>query len=195
MARIIESVMNGMFDFTEFPRIETERLVLREIVPKDVSALFRIRGDYEVTKYNTGKAYENMEQAAKLIDGISEGYAYKREIRWGIALKTHDQMIGMCGYNYWDRTDQRGSIGYDLAQVYWGKGFMPEALRAIIRFGFTEMGLNRIEADASVYNEASIKVLKKLAFTEEGIQREQYFEDGSFHDLVLFALLKKEFET
>ncbi len=183
-----------MFDFTKFPELETERLILREIVPKDVSDLFRIRGDYEVTKYNTGKAYENVEQAAKLIEAITDGYIYKRELRWGIALKTHDQLIGMCGYNYWDRTDQRGSIGYDLARAYWGKGIMSEALRAIIRFGFTEMALHRIEADASIYNEASINVLQKLAFTQEGIQREQYFEDGTFHDLVLFALLKKDFE-
>lgn len=182
-----------MFDFTSFPRLETERLILREIVAKDAADLFKVRGDYEVTKYNTGKAYENVEQAARLIENISEGYTFKRELRWGIAIKAHDQLIGMCGYNYWDRHDRRASVGYDLARAYWGKGIMSESLRAIIRFGFVEMGLNRVEADASIYNDASMNVLQKLGFTREGIQREQYFEDGTFHDLVLFALLKKEF--
>jgi ribosomal-protein-alanine N-acetyltransferase len=182
-----------LFDFETFPILETERLILRELRPGDAEAIMEIRGDYEVTRYNTGEPYEFLWQAQDLIAGIGAEYAQKRELRWGITLKSLDRVIGICGFNYWSRRDHRGSIGYDLARAHWGNGYMPEALRAVLRFGFTQMGLNRIEADTSLYNTNSQRVLRKLGFSEEGRQREHYFEDGAYHDLLLFALLKRDF--
>jgi ribosomal-protein-alanine N-acetyltransferase len=185
---------NGLFDFTVFPTLETERLILREMIPTDAEALFRIRGDYEVTKYNIGAAYDRLEQAADLIAAIAQAYRDEKEIRWGITLKADDTVIGMCGYNYWIRRDARASVGYDLARAYWGQGIMTEALDAIVAFGFRRMALNRIEADADARNPASARVLKKAGFKQEGLQREQFYEDSSFNDLVLFALLRKDYE-
>jgi [ribosomal protein S5]-alanine N-acetyltransferase len=185
---------NGLFDFTVFPTLETERLILREIIPSDAEALFRIRGDYEVTKYNIGTAYDRLELAVDLIAAMAQAYREEKEIRWGITLKAEDTVIGMCGYNYWIRRDARGSVGYDLARAYWGQGIMTEALGAVIRFGFRHMGLNRIEADADARNPASARVLAKAGFHQEGLQREQFYEDSSFNDLVLFALLRKDYK-
>ncbi len=186
--------MNDLFDFAEFPILQTQSLILREIVPADAEAIFRVRGDYEVVQYNGGVPYNRVEQAHELIESIAKTYREKREIRWGITLKDSDTVIGMCGYNYWSRQDQRASIGYDLARAFWGQGIMPEALRAVIRFGIERMWLNRIEADASAENAASIRVLHKLGFQEEGVQREQYYENGAFHDLVLFSLLRRDYQ-
>jgi ribosomal-protein-alanine N-acetyltransferase len=186
--------MNQLFDFSEFPTLETERLILREITAHDAEAVFQLRSDYEVTKHNGGAPYDSIDQAIKLIDGITRAYAEKREIRWAITLRGQDALIGMCGYNYWDRRDSRASIGYDLVRRYWGRGIMPEALHAMIHFGFERLALNRIEADTSTYNAASVRVLEKLGFQREGVQREQYYQDGRFHDLVLFGLLKRDYE-
>lgn len=184
-----------LFDFSSFPMLETPRLILREIIPEDAPAIFRIRGDYEVTRYNSGAAYTHIQQAGQLIANMLAAYLEKRELRWGITLKGEPAagVIGMCGYNYWEHTDQRASVGYDLAQAFWGRGIMPEALQAIFEFGWTRMGLNRIEAGTSIYNTASVRVLEKLGFRQEGHQREQYYEDGHFHDLLLFALLRREY--
>jgi len=66
-------------------------------------------------------------------------------------------------------------------------------VRAMVRFGFEVLNLNRIEADAAAENAGSIRVLEKVGFQREGVQHEQYFEWDEFHDLVLFALLKKDF--
>lgn len=181
------------FDFTVFPVLNTPRLVLRRLLPSDAEAVFHIRGDYEVTKYNTGKAYANVQQASELIDAIERSYNDHNEVRWGITRKGHGEVIGMCGYNYWIRHDHRGSIGYDLARAYWGQGIMSEAVRAIVEFGFDHMALNRIEADADARNPASARVLEKVGFQREGLQREQFYEDGAFHNLVLFGLLKREY--
>lgn len=181
-----------MFDFQEFPIIQTERLILRQMTLKDTNSVFAIRSDYEVTKYNIGKAYTEKSQAEDLIKGIQEEYEEQKAVRWGITLKPENTVIGMIGFNYWHQVDDRGSIGFDLAQTYWRKGIMREAVTALINFGFTEMKLHRIEADASIYNTASIGLLKSLGFQQEGIQREQYYEDGAYHDLLIFALLERD---
>jgi len=183
---------HDLFDFTSFPVLTTQRLVLREIIHSDAQAIMAIRGDYEVTKYNIGKAYRYLNQSIDLIIQMSIAYRNGREIRWGIMFKDTDKIIGMCGFNYWNKNDHRGSIGFDLARAYWRQGIMSEALSHVIAFGFERMGLNRIEADASVYNMASIKTLEKHGFTQEGIQREQYYEDERYHDLILFSLLRRE---
>jgi [ribosomal protein S5]-alanine N-acetyltransferase len=184
------------FDFSIFPTLTTPRLVLREIVPGDAPGIFAIRGDYEVTRYNIGAAYLDLTQAGELIAGMTRQYHEHKELRWGITLKPEvggdGTVIGMCGFNYWHRTDRRGSIGFDLARAYWRRGIMREALEAILDFGFTHMSLNRIEADASTENTVSIALLERLGFRREGTQREQYFEEGAFHDLALFALLRRE---
>lgn len=185
------------FQFETFPILETPRLILREIVRADASSILRIRGDAEVTRYNTGAPYQNLDDAIALIDDMALLYRQKRELRWGITLKGVDGLthgvIGMCGYNYWVQADHRASIGYDLARAFWRDGIMTEALRAVLGFGFAQMSLNRIEADVAVENTASIKLLRKLGFRKEGLQREQFFEDGLYHDLLLFGLLRREY--
>jgi len=183
------------YDFKTFPTLETPRLILRELIADDDDAVYIIRSDIEVTRHNTGAPYTDIQQARTLISDIAWNYKDQSEIRWGITLKTDPSwVIGMCGYNYWIRRDQRVSIGYDLARAYWDNGIMTEALGAICRFGFEQMGLHRIEADVSADNPASGRVLEKLGFKQEGRLREQYWEWGEFHDLLLYSLLRREFE-
>lgn len=185
-----------MFDYSEFPTLKTERLRLREIVPMDTADIFTIRGDYEVTRYNIGAAYEDATEARDLIQAMTQAYLAGKEIRWGITFNSEqsgdDTVIGMCGFNYWHRVDRRASIGFDLARAYWGRGIMGEAVSEILSFGFIEMDLNRIEADVSAENTACIRLLTRLGFTQEGRQRQQYFDESSFHDLILFGLLREE---
>ncbi len=69
---------------------------------------------------------------------------------------------------------------------------MTEALEAMLRFGFDAMSLNRIEADVTVGNDASVRVLEKLGFQREGLLRQRGYWKGSYHDLWLFSLLRDE---
>ncbi len=182
-----------MFDFSHFPVLRTERLILREIVPSDAPALLKICGDLRVTRLNSGKPMELLEEARDLIDQCQQAFVDHRRLDWGIVLKDHPvELIGRCGYNYWLRQHRRASIGYDLAFACWGNGFMTEAVRAMIAFGFDHLNLHRIEADTDAENQRSMRVLEKLGFKREGLQHEQYFEWDEFHDLVLFALLRRD---
>jgi ribosomal-protein-alanine N-acetyltransferase len=188
-------VTEPRFDFGPFPVLETPRLILRELTEADADAVFAIRACEAVVRYNGGVPYTRVDQAAALIRSIGDAYRERRAVRWGITLRGGDAVIGLVGFNYWVQTDYRASVGYDLAHAYWGRGIMPEALRAVIAFGFTEMGLNRVEADAAVDNANSIRVLQKLGFLSEGVQREQYYERGEFFDLALFSLLRRQYES
>lgn len=185
------------FDFMDFPTLHTDRLLLREIVAGDADAIFAIRGDYAVTRLNIGAAYTSVDEARDLIESMTRAYQERRALRWGVCIRNGEEVgpvVGMCGFNYWDQTDRRASVGFDLAQACWGRGIMGETLRAVLRFGFVEMNLNRIEADTSADNLPSIRLLERVGFCCEGTQRQQYWEaeTGAFADLHLYALLRYE---
>lgn len=152
------------FNYEQFPTLETARLLLREITIDDADAVFQLRSDPAVTRYNTGSPLTNRAEASTLIAVIASAYFRHVSVRWGITLKPDPTLIGICGYNIWLRAEQRASIGYDLRQGWWGRGIMTEALTAMIAFGFTRMDLQRIEADVHRDNAGSQRVLAKLGF-------------------------------
>ena len=177
--------------FAAFPEIETERLVLREILPDDTGAVFRIFSDPEVTRYYDLETYDAIVQAEALIDFFDESFELERAIRWGITRKDDDIVIGTCGY-VWLR-QYRGEIGYELARPHWRQGIMSEALDAILGFGFDDLKLNRVEALVMTENAASAGLLCSIGFEEEGILRQHDFFKGRFHDMRLFSILHDDY--
>lgn len=178
--------------FQNFPQLETENLILRETTITDAPAVFQIFADDEVTKYHDVKTATSVEQAQFLIHRRAERFQNQEGIRWGIARKVDNAIIGSCGYSIRNRF--QAEIGYELAKKYWRKGFMTEALSAIIQWGFEQLDLNRIEALVMLENTASIQLLKKLQFVEEGVLREYGFWKGKFHDLKILSLLQKDYD-
>jgi [ribosomal protein S5]-alanine N-acetyltransferase len=190
----LTSDCSPLFDWSLHPSLETSRLTLREITLDHIEDIFQIRGNFEVTRYNIGKEYSSTEQAKTLIESMTLDFHQKKALRWGIVKKDDpsQRVIGMIGFNYWNTADHRGSIGFDLNFSEWRKGYMKESVHKILEFGFNQMKLNRIEASASAENESSLGLLKRVGFVTEGVQREQYYEDGIYHDLVCLAILKRD---
>jgi len=178
--------------FQSFPQLETSNLILRRMQETDSSAVFRILADDEVTKYYDDETFTEVSQATSQIKAWENGFVNKRCIRWGIARKGEREIVGSCGYYGFHTWHMRASIGYELARSFWRQGIMTEALEAIIDLGFREMSLNRIDAVVMPENSASIKLLKKLGFRNEGLLKE-YENWGSkgFTDLCMLALLRK----
>ncbi|OLT21119.1 hypothetical protein BJF78_08675 [Pseudonocardia sp. CNS-139] len=112
--------------------------------------------------------------------------------RWGITLTGDDTVVGLLGYNYWDVQHRRAAIGYDLKRSLWGKGLAAEAMELALGFGFDRMDLNRVEAHTDAANARSIRLLRRLGFWQEGTFHERYLEDGAFHDVALFVLLRRD---
>ena len=103
--------------------------------------------------------------------------------------------IGKAGYHNWQARHSRSEMGYGMEiEKYKRQGLMTEAVKAIIHYGFTEMGLYRIEACAGPTNTPSIRLLERVGFTKEGLLRQHYCKDGELRDSVMHSLLKPEYE-
>lgn len=178
--------------FQSFQVLETERLFLRELRESDAGAVLQIFGDDAVTHYYDLPTFTDIAQARQLIARMNARNASGDALRWGIALRENDTVIGTGGFNQFARGWFGAGVGYDLAQAYWNKGYMTEALRAMTRFGFDALLLNRIEALVVPGNLASARVLEKVGFSREGILREYGYWQDRFWDLEMFALLKRD---
>ena len=160
----------------------------------DTESLFAVLGDEEVTKFYDDEVYGEVSQANGQIEAWAEGFEARRCIRWGIARREDDTIIGTCGYYGFHGWHRRGGIGYELARSFWRQGIMAEALSAIIEFGFGEIGLNRIQAVVMPANEGSVKLLEKLGFRQEGVLREyENWGHKGYVDVMMFSLLRREY--
>jgi RimJ/RimL family protein N-acetyltransferase/nitroimidazol reductase NimA-like FMN-containing flavoprotein (pyridoxamine 5'-phosphate oxidase superfamily) len=176
-----------------YPRLETERLLLRPLSLEDAPFILKEWGDPVVTYYmRDEEPLQTLQDAYTMLQPLQTPEKMPGLKWWGIELKTEAQLIGTCGYYRWDKQHQHAEIGYDLWLDYWGQGLMPEALRVLLQYGFDKMGLHRIEATTHVENLRSMRVLEKLGFQREGILRSFYYRDGSFNDQSMFSLLKSE---
>jgi len=181
--------------FQGFPHLETERFVLRRLQLSDAESLFSILADEEVTRFYDDEAFTAISQARAQIKAWADGFDERRCVRWGIARREDDMVIGTCGYNGFHGWHKRCSLGFELARSYWRQGIMTEALDAIIGFGFKEIGLNRIQAVVIPGNEASEKLLEKLGFRREGVLREyENWGKKGYVNVLMFSLLRREYE-
>ena len=181
--------------FERFPRLETARLSLRELRQTDAQALYAVLSDEAVSEYYDDDPFTALSEARDQIEAWNQCYERRRCIRWGIAPKEDDMLIGTCGYYGLHRWYRRGGIGYELARPFWRQGIMTEALRAIIGYGFDVMELIRIQATVMPGNTASVRLLEGLGFQQEGLLRE-YERWGSkgYLDLLMFSLLRRDYE-
>ncbi len=177
-----------------FPTLETPRLILRPIAPSDLEFVFRHFSDPLVAQYLLDEApLTTLEQAQDIIDFYTRPIADTYN-RWIMVRKADQQPIGSCGFHKWNRRNLRSEIGYDLTPTAWQQGFMREALTAAIHFGFTNMGLNRIEALVYPANTRSLALLHKLGFQQEGLLRDYFYQSGQFYDHLILALLQRDWQ-
>jgi ribosomal-protein-alanine N-acetyltransferase len=102
-------------------------------------------------------------------------------------------LVGACGLVNWEAEHARAEVGFVLSREYWGRGLMSEAVRAILRFGFERMNLNRIEARCIAENAASARVMEKAGMVYEGTLCQREYIKGAYRDIKLYAILKKGF--
>lgn len=176
-----------------FPDLQTHRLDLVEIKQEHLEDLFKLFGDPRVTEFYNIVTLKQESEAQKYLDWFSSRFAEKAGIRWGICLKGKSNIIGTVGFNNFTR-QHRANLGYDLHPQFWKKGYITEALKAVIKFGFSELNINRIEAEVMPGNTESERVLTKLGFTKEGVLRNWMYWNDKHYDMTMFSLLKAEVE-
>lgn len=184
---------NHIFDFTHFPVLDTPRLKLREITPQDVTSLLKHFGNPEVVKFIDMQPIKTLEQANEWLRWMGGFFASKDGLRWGVALKEDDTFIGSAGLHNWNREANYAEIGYDIAPQFWGEGYATEVAQVLVEFGFSNMKLNRIEADVVQGNIGSLRVLEKLGFKREGLLRQRLLKGGKYYDIYLYGLLRCDY--
>lgn len=180
-------------EIIEVPRLETERLILRSMSLDDIDFILRHFGNEDTNRYSSYEGLKNREEAIDFYKRFIEQGKPTR-FRLGVVLKETGGLIGTLGYHNLSRRDHSAEIGYDLSRAHWGKGIMTEAVKALVRYGFEQMNLNRIEATVDSENLRSIRLLERLGFAREGLLREKYYYKGRFHDELIYSLRKRDWE-
>lgn len=175
-----------------FPILESERLKLVGIQQEHLMDIFKLFGDSQVTEFYNIKTFDKVEDGQVYLDWFRNRFKDKLGIRWGIQLKGETGIIGTIGFNNFTY-NHRANIGYDLQSEYWNRGYMTEALKRVVEFGFDVLRVNRIEAEVMAGNTASEKILAKTGFRKEGLLRDWMYWDQRHFDMIMYAYLRTDF--
>ena len=173
----------------------TARLTLRWMDERDTEAHYAVFSDPEVTRYWSRAAWTDIDQAREAIAATMAAYADGSGLRLGITLRETGELIGNASLHHFVDASRRCELGYALARAHWGRGYVSEAVEALLDHGFRVLDLNRVEADIDPRNEASQRVLEKLGFRREGYMPERWIVKGEPADTAFYGLLRRDWEA
>ena len=174
------------------PQLETERLMLRMWTKKDAPALFEYASDPDVGPNAGWKPHANTGESRMIIDQL-----FRCNLTWAIVEKETGKVIGSIGFEedkYRPNISSK-EMGYSLAKDSWGKGYMTEAAKRLIKYGFEELKLTVLMIRTSETNKRSQRVIEKCGFTYEGTLRRAYrMYDNNLREVRCYSMLKEEYE-
>lgn len=180
-----------MPDFSKLS-LRTQRLRLRPLGQADAAFVFTLFTDPQFMQFGTTPPFSAMDQAQALVTRDIAAMATGERMRLGIERLDDQTLIGLCALFKFDAECRSAEIGYGLISHSWGKGYMHEALVALLQYGFAELNLNRVEADIYPKNTASAKSLARCGFMKEGLLRESCMVNGELTDSARYGLLHRE---
>ncbi|RYX95803.1 MAG: N-acetyltransferase [Comamonadaceae bacterium] len=176
-----------------FPELETTRLVLREIVLADAPALLAMYQNEASMKWRGSDAPTNLAAVENMIDLFASGRRQHGGTHWGMELKSAPGLIGKCGIYAFDPHTHQCMLAYEMADAHRGAGYMTEALACLLQWMFSYTVINRVGALIPPENTASHRVMERLTFSPEGLQRHAARWSGAYRDMLGYSLLRPEF--
>lgn len=186
--------MNFIKILGTFPTIQTKNIILRKVQLDDALKLFNYYSNENVYRHLDWNGPVSLERSYEVINTWNKGYEEGWIIRFAIADKVTDELIGTIFLG--EFVGKRAEIGYELSEEYWCRGIMSEAVQEVLSVGFIQLGLVRIQATVTDENVASKKLLTKFNFKEEGNLRqfECHSVTGECKDMLIYGLLHTEFQ-
>ncbi|HVL32344.1 MAG TPA: GNAT family protein [Actinomycetota bacterium] len=176
--------------------IRSEHLLFREFRPSDADAVVRISRENTEVFAPLGEIHD-VPSFERWLSAIDRGARARRRMEFRLAVERADTgaLIGIA--RVCDEQPARGigSIGYGLSALEWGQGFGTEAASAMLEFGFSELGLHRLEATIRVDNERSLRIARRLGMILEGRLRDYFWEEGKRADAYLYSILAPEWHA
>lgn len=175
------------------PQIKTQRLLLDQLNNNDIPKIVKYAGNKKVAEMtlNIPHPYEE-EHAIYWINKAQQGLTDKSQYTFAIRLNTTFEFIGGIGLIV-DQKNDLATLGYWIAEPFWGKGYATEATAGILRFGFEELQLNKIYATHLVENPASGKVMIKNKMIKEGELKDHNKKGDIYRSLLQYRLTKSEY--
>lgn len=148
-------------------RIETERLLLREIKRSDIIEIFNCwMRDEDVSKYMFWKASDDINDVKEFVEHEMAQLYNERWNRWIITLKESETIIGTC-LLYYDEEGKHWDVSYNLGKKYWNKGYTYEAMKSVMKYGIEKLDMKECITSYALENVASARLLHKLGFVDE----------------------------
>ncbi len=174
-------------------RLETERLILRRFTPDDAEEMYKNwTSDPEVTEFLTWPPHASPELSRRLLEDWVSRYEDGGYFQWAIQLKDTGAVVGSIAAVKLKEETEAAEIGYCLGRAWWGRGLMPEALKAVMDYLFDVVGLNRVAACHDVNNAKSGRVMEKAGMKREGIWRQAGKNNRGLCDEVWYAMLRSD---
>lgn len=175
--------------------IETQRLILRKFEIEDVRSVFENWMNNPEVQNNYGEAAcKTVAESQQIIEKWISLYSHNDFYRWTICLKEPNISIGQIAFYSLDSKNQRADVEYCIGQSYWGNGYAPEALKAVIEYAFKHVCLNRVQAFHRSRNGSSGKVLQKAGMKYEGTLKQYLIHNGEFDDCIMYAIIRNEWK-
>lgn len=186
-------MQNHLDVFSHLPTLLTPRLALRPVRMSDAEDLYEYSRDPEVARHVLWDAHRSIHQTREYIRYLIRQYRSASPSTFVIALRDSGKVIGTIGFMWVQMENRSAEVGYSLSRAHWNQGFMSEALRAVVEFGFTRLNLNRIEAQHECDNPASGHVMANAGMRHEGTLRQRLYNKGRFVDVELYAITHSDF--
>jgi len=170
-----------------------DKVRLREFRADDLDDTDAILGDALVTRWLSFDS-RTREQQSEVLTGAIERAKHTPRTEYYLAITTHadDRLIGFVRLGF--SGVQAAKLGFAISAPHWGHGYALDAARTLIGYGFATLGLHRISAAIGRDNAASIAIVTRLGFTQEGRLRDHVFTNGAWRDSVLYSLLAHEWQ-
>jgi ribosomal-protein-alanine N-acetyltransferase len=173
----------------EFPKIENDRLLLRQIIESDLENIFTGLSHPDIIKYY-GIRFDSLEATKQQMTWFTDLEKNGSGIWWAVCAKEDQAFLGACGFNNLNKEHKKAEIGFWLLPAYWGKGIITEAVHLIVDYAFNNLGLQRIEGFVETENKNSKKVLARLNFNHEKTLQDYEEKNGKLISLDIYTKIK-----
>lgn len=174
---------------TEFPVLLTKRLRLRRFRPDDLAGLHACLGDDAAMRYWNHPPAKDVAETGRILKILAKTTSPYSYLAWAVTSRTDDRCIGMVNYHHREARNHRLEIGYVMAPGHQRRGYMGEALRALLDHCFTAMAVHRVDALIQPKNAASIALATSLGFRREGVLRDYWRVGDAFRSVAVYSLI------
>lgn len=181
----------GLFD--EMPTLSTPRLTLRKMEMRDAADMYEYSRDPQVALHVLWDAHTSISDSRGYIRYMIRKYRSGEPSSWCIVENETGHVVGTIGYMWYQKDNNAVEIGYSLARRCWNKGYMTEALKAVIRYSFEKLRIHRVEAQHEIDNGASGAVMRKCGMQKEGTLRSRLYNKGRYVDVDLYSILREDY--